>query len=130
MRVPKWLFFFLHRNTKFYSCTQTVISSFIVKYEILQFYSSGNLSFCSEIQHFENYTLTTIGFFKVKYKILKTVPKQPFVLQPSALSIQNTKFSKLYPNNHSFFDHEYKIWSCTQTAIRCFEYKQRKENRA
>ena len=41
--VYKWSFIFSQRNTKFYSCLQTVIHFFTAKYEILQLCSNGHL---------------------------------------------------------------------------------------
>ena len=118
------------------ACTQAAIGFFIVKYEILRLYPNG------------------LRFLTAKCKILKTVPKRPFVfhskirnliMYPNCHSFFdykirnfkvvskqsrsfNNKFKnlKLYLNFHSFFDDVFKIWSHTQTAICFFLLKTRK----
>ena len=50
------------------------IRFFMAKYETLQLYPNGH------------------PFSTAKYKILKTVPKGPFFIQPFALCLQDTKF--------------------------------------
>ena len=72
----------LQLNTKFYGCTQTIIRCF----------------FYSKIQNFKNVHKWSFVFLKEKFDILETVRKRPVVL-----SLWKTKFSKLYPNGHSFF---------------------------
>ena len=42
MRVPERPLVSLQRNTKLYSCTQTVIRFFTAKYEILKLYPNGH----------------------------------------------------------------------------------------
>ena len=61
MRVPKWQFVFLQRNTKFYNCTQKTIH------------------FLQRNAKFWNCTQMAIRFFTTKYRILKVVRKRPFV---------------------------------------------------
>ena len=111
MCVPKRPFVFSQRSTKFYSCTQTAICYFTVKYKILQLYSNGHSFFLQRNTKFYSCTQTAIRFlqrnakfrivpnwpfvlFVTKHKILKFVPKRPFVFQ---IEIENFE-------------------SCTQTA--------------
>ena len=79
MRVPERPLVSLQRNTKLYSCTQTVIRFFTAKYEILKLYPNGLRLFYSEIQNFENYTQTVIRSLTKKYAIFRVIPKWPFV---------------------------------------------------
>ena len=89
--VPKRPFVFSQQSTKFYSCTQTAIRFFTVKYEILQFtqmiirffttkyeilqlYPNGHSFFNSEIRNLELYQ-AAIRSFTTKYEIFKVVPK-------------------------------------------------------
>ena len=89
-------FFFLQRNADFYSCTQTAIRYFTVKYKILQLCSNGHSVFYSEMQNFETLPKQPFCFFTTKHKILKTARKRPFV----------------------FYNKIQNFESCTQTAIR------------
>ena len=57
------------------------ISHVNAKYEILQFYPNGHLFFYSEIQNLELFPNGHSLFFITKHKILKFVPKRPFVSQ-------------------------------------------------
>ena len=63
--VYKWSFIFSQRNTKFYSCLQTVIHFFTAKYEILQLSTNGHSFFHSEIR---NFTVVFKRSFVFNYK--------------------------------------------------------------
>ena len=104
MRVPKRLFVFFKRNTKFESCAQTAVRFFIAKYKISKvvpkrpsviFREIQDFENCTQTairffhnktQNFENCTQTAIRFFTTKYRILKVVPKRPFGLPTGKLS--------------------------------------------
>ena len=60
--------------------------------------SKRSFGFYSEMQNFENCAQTSIRFFTMKHKILKTATKRPFMFLQ-----RNTEFWKLYPNGHSYF---------------------------
>ena len=80
-----------------------------------EFYSYGHSFSYSEIRNFTAITKWLFVFFTAKfwklfpndrvftakYKILKIIPKRPFLLW-----LLNTKLLKMYPNNHSFHDHK------------------------
>ena len=78
--VPKRPFVFLQRSTKFYSCTQTVIR-FLQR--STKFYSCTQTSirFLQRNTKFRIVPKWPLFFFITKQKILKCVPKRPFVFQ-------------------------------------------------
>ena len=108
---------------------QPAICFFTAKYEILQLHPNGYSFFIAQCQSLQLYlndhmfffVFFFLFFFTAKYKILKTVPKRPYVL-----SLRNTRNLKLHQNSFRFWITKYKIWNCTQTDIRFFDYKQRK----
>ena len=61
-------------------------------------YTKGHLFFCKQRQNFETCNQIVIHVITTKYRSLKVVPTWPFVFLQ-----QNTKFWKLYPNNHLYF---------------------------
>ena len=79
MRVPKRPVVFLQENTKFYSCTQTAIRFLERNAKFWNLYPNGHSFFYNETQNFENCNQTAIHVFATKYRILKVVPKRPFV---------------------------------------------------
>ena len=112
MRVPKRSFVFLQRNTKFYSCTQTASHSLFYS-EIRNFTIASKRLFVfdSTMRKFTvvpKWPYVFVFFFTAKYKILKTVPKRPYVL-----SLRNTRILKLHQNSFRFWITKYKIWNCT-----------------
>ena len=118
MRVSKRPFVFLQRNTKFYSSTQTVIrflqrntkfySCAQTTIRFLQrntkFYSCTQTAIRFLQRNTKFYALTAFRFFTAKCKILKTVPKQPFVFHSKIRNLV------MYPNCHSFFEYKTRIF--------------------
>ena len=110
MRVPKRPFVFFYSKIQNFTVASKRSFVFIAAYEILQLYSNGH------------------PFFKEKYKILKTVPKQPFFPRSFVLLLQNTNILKLYPNGYSFFDHKIQNLKLHSNEHLFFDYKQWKWN--
>ena len=70
--------------------------------------------FFNKIENFENCTQTTIRFFTMKHKILKTATKRTFMFLH-----KNIEFWKLYPNDYFYFpkvnarsNYLSSIWFC------------------
>ena len=78
--VPNRQFVFLQQNTQFYSCTQTTIC------------------FLQQNVKFRIVPERPFVFFPTKHNILKTAPKQPFII-----SQRNWEFWKLYPKGYCIF---------------------------
>ena len=73
-------FVILQWNTKFWSCTQTVIRFLPVKYKILKLFPNSHFAFYNDTQNFENCYQTNIRFLQ-----------------------RNIKFWKLRLNGHLYF---------------------------
>ena len=78
MRVDKRPFVFYKEIQKFAVAPKQPFV-FCREIQILHLYLNNHSIFYSEMQNFENCNQTAIHDFTTKYRILKVVPKRPFV---------------------------------------------------